>query len=377
MSRWLLLLLLISSQITPLAIYSKEDQFKGRELPEEDARLGLQMEPPRKHVVAASLDELRPPMCLDESLDLQFGDHYNLVHIKSREMKSRCKFQDFEFSKKRLGSGGYGVVSKAVHKPTGKTFAIKSIIEMNPKWHPWIRAEECIQYGLDFPFITKFHCAMLHDWYAWLVLELVEGDTLQSILQKEKLARQTIQMMAAQLVLTIEYLHLNKVVFGDLTTANLMVGRASGDIKLIDFGFAKRMRSGLVEAPVWSDEGQVLPDFAENYFNDWYGFGIVLLQMLVSSREEGGTESEYRNKEFIDSTKLIRVNCTALLDDQVACDLVDSFLGYRKEGEWADVLGLRPGSAQLIRQHAFFRGFDWTPLEERVRPKTIPDKYNL
>lgn len=45
---------------------------------------------------------------------------------------------------------------------------------------------------------------------------------------------------AANVFLAFEYLHANKVIFRDLKPENVMIG-ANGYLKLIDFGFAKRI----------------------------------------------------------------------------------------------------------------------------------------
>ncbi len=352
-----------------------------------------------KRTSAALLTSLRPPLCVDETLDTMFGEHYFPVHQKAALLGGmNCKIRDFEFPKKRnLGSGGYGVVKEGLHKPTNQTFAVKSIIEMNPDWHKWIRAEECTQYGLDFPFITKLYCTMVYDWYAWLVLELVEGQTLKKMLQNEKmLGIVDPRKIVAQLIVSLEYLHLNNVVIGDLTTANVMIAK-KGDIKIIDFGFALRHNPLEDDRPPSWEERRPLPDFTNNPYIDWYSLGMLIFEMMAAVRpgiecpplnEDLELEEEERYSKFgvpptvrhsncrwLGHSKLKLDKCEQLLD-QVSCDLISHFMVYKDADNWKSTWGLTKESRQLIREHPWFNGFDWTELDSLVESKMILNTYN-
>lgn len=352
--------------------------------------------------IAARLDELRPKQCVDESLDTMFGDHYYPVHAKSIHLGGKeCKYSDFVFPKKRsLGSGGYGTVRLALHRPTNQTFAVKSIIEMNPDWHKWIRAEECIQYGLAFPLIAKLYCTMIHDWYAWLVLELVEGDTLQRILQHNSMKVNPNHTMA-QLVKVLEYLKLNNVVIGDLTGANVMLTE-DGKVKLIDFGFARRNDPKQTQVPPTWEENRVLPDFASNPYSDWYALGMIMYEMMVALRPgiecpsessesaeivkdnpnmppERRPERKYTdswpNCAWIRPSKLKVESCSDILD-ATSCDLIGKFISYKDAASWERTWGIAPGSIELIKKHQWFDGYDWEALDAQTNEFMSLNAYN-
>lgn len=349
---------------------------------------------------AAPLDALRPAQCQDESKDLMFGEHYFPVHSKAALLGGKeCLIRDYLIPKsKALGSGGYGTVKLALHTPTNQTFAIKSIIEMNPAWHKWIRAEECIQYGLDFPFITKHYCTMVDDWYAWLVLEYIQGSTLRRILQNNPSILDP-RKIIAQLVLSLEYVHMNRVVIGDLTTANVMITEEGGDVKIIDFGFALRGQSS--EPPSW-DEGRTLPDFGTNPFSDWFALGYILFECLVALRPESPERSEsslssyqlvynpnnpevflppprskqrFKNHRWMSPSKLSLDQCESLIDHQ-ACDLISKFIGFRTADNWMQTWGMTAETHAQIRHHPWFDGFGWGDLEAAVQDKMKLLPYN-
>ena len=48
-----------------------------------------------------------------------------------------------------------------------------------------------------------------------------------------------VKYFAAKTLLLLDYLHQQRIVFRDLKTENIMIDKATGDIKLVDFGFAK------------------------------------------------------------------------------------------------------------------------------------------
>lgn len=357
----------------------------------------IRVERLRHSTVPATLEALRPPMCVDEALDVMLGEHYRPVHTRSTVL-GRCKFDDFK-KIAEIGSGGYGTVVSAVHVPSNTTVAVKAVMEMNPAWHAWIRAEECIQFGLDFPFITKHHCTMVMDWYAWLVLELIEGDTLRKMLQNYNGSRHVLdpRKIAAQLVVSLEYLHMNNVVLGDMTPANVMIAAGSTDAKIIDFGFSRRVDPARpAGAPTWV-ERSLLPDFASNPYLDWFALGYVIYEMLAAMRpgvvcepavEETAASSQnwaadYRkpspkvaNCAWMSPNKLQREHRCERLLGTVECDLISKLIGNTSEHNWRDTWGLSAESRASLKAHAWFAGFDWDGLEQKVAGKMVVNPYN-
>jgi serine/threonine protein kinase len=325
----------------------------------------------------ADLKLLRPSLCIHQDHHLMSHGHYNAVHRKSA-LLGTCEHYHFDMGEE-LGEGFFGKVYKAKHQVTGKYFAIKAIDEGREEWHQWIRAEECIQYGLDFPYIAKFYCTVVHDWSAWLVMEYVKGRTLCQILQRQAspMGLPQMQKIAAQVMVAIEYMHYNAVIFGDMTSDNLMIEEGSGDVKVIDFGLAlRRNPEKRDETPKWLDEhDDALPSKSSNPFNDWYAYGILIYELLVANRDPRRLRvtGDEANAAWILPADLRRMDCLDLTGDAVGCDLVSKFIKYRS---WKSIWGLDGSTRDAIRKHAWFKGFDWSTVDHVVVPKMRRIAYN-
>ena len=71
-------------------------------------------------------------------------------------------------------------------------------------------------------------------------MEQIEGITLYEF-QREQVCinLDCVKYLAAKTLIILDYLHQKKIIFRDLKTENLMIEQNTGDIKLVDFGFAK------------------------------------------------------------------------------------------------------------------------------------------
>jgi len=72
----------------------------------------------------------------------------------------------------------------------------------------------------------------------YLLLELMEGGDLFHLIRKRKLNIKEITFISAEIVLAIEHLHNQGIIYRDLKPENVMLD-ASGHIKLVDFGLSK------------------------------------------------------------------------------------------------------------------------------------------
>lgn len=87
----------------------------------------------------------------------------------------------------------------------------------------------------------------------FLVLEMVEGGTLEQKLQRHPLGfpEDVARKIVYQTLLAVNHLHENSLVHGDISPKNILFDK-SGDVKLCDFGMAqtpRRMSSGLSSPP--------------------------------------------------------------------------------------------------------------------------------
>ncbi len=108
----------------------------------------------------------------------------------------------------------------------------------------FFRGELEALFNLDHPNIIRLLGVELYfDDVRSLVLEYVDGETLDKIIHKEKpLKEKSIKLFTRQIVDAVTYIHSNMVMHRDIKSSNIMVVNGTW-IKLIDFGMAKRLNA--------------------------------------------------------------------------------------------------------------------------------------
>jgi len=197
------------------------------------------------------------------------------------------KYYDIQ---KKLGTGSFAIVKKAVRKSDGKEFAIKVInkSKLNADELAVIHDEVEIMHKINHP-----NCVTLFEMFEtktklYMVMELLTGGELfDRIVAKgsysEKAASNVIKSVAS----AIAYLHQSGVVHRDLKPENLLYLNKSDDspIKITDFGLAK-FRGEEKEAmhTACGTPGYVAPEVlkGEKYDKavDLWSLGVILYILL-------------------------------------------------------------------------------------------------
>ncbi len=149
---------------------------------------------------------------------------------------------------KLLASGGQGVtyIARWSDKPNSPRVVLKEIIIPIYVEKARLRVAERFERdakllkSLDHPKIVKLHDYFIEEHRAFLMLEYIEGTTLQEKVQLHgAIAEAEVLKLANQMLDILDYLHSRTppVVHRDFTPDNLMVND-EGEVKLIDFDVA-------------------------------------------------------------------------------------------------------------------------------------------
>ena len=188
-----------------------------------------------------------------------------------------------------LGEGGMGAVYEALDTRLNRKVAVKVCQE---RFSGRFEREARAISALNHPNI----CTLYDAGPDYLVMELVEGDTLRTLLQRGLPADRGLSI-AHQVLGALGAAHTAGIVHRDLKPANIMV-RGDGYVKVLDFGLAKRITSG---SPVHGEStatldislpGEMLGTVAYmspeqimgegvDQRSDLFAFGIILYEMLA------------------------------------------------------------------------------------------------
>ena len=188
----------------------------------------------------------------------------------------------------KLGEGGMGEVFRAVDTRLGRAVAIKITRE---QFSARFEREARAISSLNHPNICTLHDVGPN----YLVMELVEGETIAARLKSGPLPVKTALLYASQIVAALAEAHGKGIVHRDLKPANIMIAKSG--IKVLDFGLAQLTKvevSAEITTPgtALGTPGYMSPEQVEcketDARTDIFSFGAVLYEMLTGRRAFAG-----------------------------------------------------------------------------------------
>lgn len=191
-----------------------------------------------------------------------------------------------------LGSGATSTVYLAYDAFTERRVAIKvfnsSVLsdpEYGSKYRKLITNEASLVGRLNHPHIVGIHDAVLSRDKCYIVMEYVEGETLEKYGQPESLLPvEKVVEIIFKCALALDFAGRNGVIHRDIKPANIMLCR-NGDVKIADFGAAVLTRSDQTElvgvgSPAFMSPEQIrLHSLTQQ--TDIYSLGVVMYRLLT------------------------------------------------------------------------------------------------
>ncbi|GAA5913063.1 uncharacterized protein JCM6883_000505 [Sporobolomyces salmoneus] len=268
-----------------------------------------------------------------------------------------------------LGTGTFGKVLLArlrtsSSRPTQREplyFAMKileknTIVRLRQVEH--VNSERNTLSLIQHPFIVNLFCTFQDEANLYLLLEYVQGGELFSHLRRAgRFSADVTRFYIANLVLALEHLHSQNIIYRDLKPENLLIG-ADGYIKVTDFGFAKYVKDRtwtLCGTPEYISP-EIITATGHGAAADWWALGVLLFELL------SGYPPFYADHPLEIYEKILAGKFKVPPHvDPVARDLIRRLL----TADLTKRLGNLSGGAKDVKAHRWFEGVDWDAVTRK------------
>ena len=291
-----------------------------------------------------------------------------------------------------IGRGGYGRVDIYQKKTTGDYYAIKvvDISKMKEKKLSFtLKNETFILNEINSDYVVKCYYIFKNRINFYYVMEYMPGGDLYHLLSTIFLPKKTIQLIVAEVLLSLIYLHSKGIIHRDIKPENILISK-EGHFKLTDFGLSESEMKNNKYAIVYNDEisqntdlfkedesenGNIVgtlnymaPKIFTNEYEttasiDFWALGILIFELYTFKVPFNGVDgaetreniinlkfdwSPFENPDIIESYPNLNE----------AKDLINKFIVKNPSERWGDE------QFDEIKKHPFFNGFTWETIKE-------------
>ncbi len=200
-----------------------------------------------------------------------------------------------------LGRGGMAQVYKGLHEEIQREVALKELLPEAQKDRESMsrfRREALALAAFRHQNIVTLYDLVEKSESLFMVLEFVDGPTLQELIQGGPLPADVAAVVGARIASALDHAHFRHIIHRDLKPGNVMLTKA-GEVKLMDFGIAKDVdlvaltQQGMaVGTPAYMSPEQVTGAPLDPR-TDLFSLGVLLYEALTGARPfQGKTAGE-------------------------------------------------------------------------------------
>lgn len=266
-----------------------------------------------------------------------------------------------------LGKGSFGEVYLVQKNDTNERFAMKILAKNKIIAQHLVRyaiTERNVMSTIKHPFIVSLRYSFQTASKLYLIQDYCAGGTLKNYLKEDKkFTEEKCKIYLCEILLAIEELHRNNVIYRDLKPENVGIDK-DGHVLLIDFGLSKESVMNKNSAHSFCGSvGYLAPEMLKRTGHgkavDWYLLGVILYEMLTGLVPHYSKDNQ---KMFQDI--LYKPLKTPNGISKPCADLLHKLLEKNPDFRFGS-----EKDAEDIKAHPFFADIDWDAV---LRRELIP-----
>ena len=327
------------------------------------------------------------------------------INLEEDKNEDKIKISKFKLILP-IAKGGYGCVGLYKNMATSDTYAIKTV-DINSmkekKLSSSLKNEQNILKEINNDYVVNSYFIFQDKKNYYFVMEYLPGGDVYTLLSKNNLPKKTIQLIVAETILAVNYLHSIRIIHHDIKPENILIS-LKGHFKLSDFGLSKTLQDDgdfdvtknlknfvefnkfPINFNLGDDEDEnkdavgTLNYMAPELFTDKYphggGIDYWAIGVLIFDLYSYSLPFEANNQEEVRSNIInIKIDWDKLINDDVkkiygnidsAVDLIKRFLKENPADRWGDK------NLDEIKNHKFFDGFNWDDVQN-IKNETIKE----
>ncbi|KAI7361148.1 Pkinase-domain-containing protein [Hortaea werneckii] len=299
-----------------------------------------------------------------EPSDITIDPQRKVVGHSSKVLRK----EDFELLK-TLGTGTFARVwltklADRRKEESTKVFALKilrkvDVIRLKQVEH--VRNERNVLAAVaGHPFITTMVASFQDADTLYMLLDYCPGGEVFSYLRRARRFNEpTSQFYAAEICLILEFLHENEgVAYRDLKPENILID-ADGHLKLVDFGFAKKIENRETYTLCGTPEylaPEVIRNTGHGTAVDWWAFGILIYEFLVGQPPFWDQNPMKIYEQIVEG----KVRYPSAMSEEAR-----ELIGGLCTVDVTKRLGNIKGGASTVKAQPWFKSIDWDGLYHR------------